>query len=484
MNNVNNLLFSFRHRLTIYSEVFSKTTNVDIAIVDNKRIRQASTGKCSVDQFLNNNGKVLESVLKTEKALEVLQPTKDKVCNNCEQKRFCKEVYEYCVPLFVEKQLYGAISFIVFDEEIKNWVLKDKSNFYRLVNNFTNFISTFLEKCDSLNEKSLKLNNRKFSEKISFDDIIGKAPSFNSIIEKAKIIASSDVSVLINGETGTGKEMIAKAIHNASHRNKGPFIAINCGAFPENLIESELFGYVDGAFTGASRKGKVGKFEEANGGTIFLDEITEMPIYLQTRLLRVLQERQLERIGSNKLVFLDIRIISATNRNIDEMIEKGLFRKDLYYRLNVIPLKIPALRERSEDIVPLINHFLTKYSDIVTNKHVENFLLNKKVIEYLKRYKWPGNIRELENVILYLLNMLDRKGEITMKDLPLYMQNQNINLGESFSSLEKLEREAIIDGLEFYGYDTNGKRETAESLGLGLTTLYRRMKKYNIEDYS
>jgi transcriptional regulator with PAS, ATPase and Fis domain len=183
------------------------------------------------------------------------------------------------------------------------------------------------------------------------------------------------------------------------------------------------------------------------------------------------------------LINLDIRVLSATNRKIDEMIDKGLFRKDLYYRINVIPLKIPPLRERTEDIVPLVNYFLTKYSHIVTNKHIENFLLNKRVIEYLKQYNWPGNIRELENVILYLLNMLDRKGEITMKDLPLYLQNQKLSLGITFSSLEKLEREAIIDGLEFYGYDTCGKRSTAESLGIGLTTLYRRMKKYNIEDY-
>ncbi len=482
MINENECLFSYRNEIKVYSDVFTALTNVDVAIVDNKRIRQTSTGKCSIDQFLNNNGKVLETVIRSKKTLEILNPTKDKVCTLCEQKRFCKEVYEYCSPIIIDDLVVGAISFVVFDEKIREWVISNREIFLNLANNFTSYIASYIDKCNSL-DSTIHMKKQEPNALITFEDIIGKAPKFNSMLKKAKIISPTDASVLIFGETGTGKEMIAKAIHNESARKDGPFVAINCGAFPESLIESELFGYVEGAFTGAAEKGKAGKFEEANGGTIFLDEITEMPIYLQTRLLRVLQERQIERIGSNKLINLDIRIISATNRDIDEMIESGMFRKDLYYRLNVIPLKIPALRERPEDIVPLINHFLTKHSHIVTNKHVEHFLLNKCVIEYLKHYKWPGNIRELENVILYLLNMLDRKGEITMKDLPLYLQNKDISLGSTFSSLEKLEREAIIEGLEFNGYDTNGKKRTAESLGIGLTTLYRRMKKYNIEDY-
>lgn len=482
MEKKDNVLFLTKAKIKKSAEIFTEITDIDLAIVDDKKIRVAATGKCNIDQFLNNNGRVIEKVLLTKKAIEVINPITDSVCKDCVQKKFCKEKWEYCVPILIDNNAIGAISYIVFEDKLKKKILRNKEVFLGMCEKYSRYIENGINLVLSLKSTN-KVVRQEGPNKITFNDIIGKSPKFYSMIEKAKLVAPNNASVLIYGETGTGKEMIAKAIHNASSRNNKPFIAVNCGAFPENLIESELFGYVGGAFTGASKNGKVGKFEEANGGTIFLDEITEMPIYLQTRMLRVLQERQIERIGSNTVINLDIRIISATNRSIEDMMAKGLFRQDLYYRLNVIPLRIPPLKDRSDDIVPLMNHFLSKYSDIVRSKEIKNFFLNKKVIEYLKIYSWPGNIRELENVILYLLNMMDIKGEITMKDLPLYLQDQHLREGNSFSSLERLEREAIVDGLEFYGYDTAGKKQTAENLGMGLTTLYRRMKKYNIEDY-
>ena len=243
-------------------------------------------------------------------------------------------------------------------------------------------------------------NTRKIKNTV--DDIIGTSEKIMIAKKQALITARSNSTVLITGESGTGKEMFAKAIHYASPREDKPFITVNCGAIPENLLESELFGYEKGAFTGASEKGKEGKFELADGGTIFLDEIGDMPLHLQVKILHVLQNMRFDRVGGSKSIIVDVRVIAATNKDLEKLIEEGSFREDLYYRLSVIPLSIPPLRERKDDIKQLMYHFLKKYNSFM-NKKIERF--SPEVEEIYTNHDWPGNVRELENAVEYGANM-------------------------------------------------------------------------------
>ena len=318
---------------------------------------------------------------------------------------------------------------------------------------------------------------------ISIEDIIGDSEAVIDLKEKIKKIADTQSTVLITGESGTGKELIARAIHSCSKRSKKPFIAINCGAIPDSLLESELFGYVKGAFSGASSEGRVGKFELANGGVIFLDEIGEMPFYLQVKLLRVLQERSIVRIGSNKLIKLDIRVIAATNMDLKQKIREKKFREDLYYRLNVIPLRVPPLRERDEDIFLIMRILMEKYNKIF-NKNVHS--IDNEVIKIMKNYLWPGNVRELENVVEFMINMSDERGIITKDMIYENIVNncitENIKYEEDMEliTLEESEKLLIKKALSIYGSDTAGKNLCAEKLGIGIATLYRKIDKYNL----
>ncbi len=476
-------LFVNRMKIQELCDTFSKTVGLSLAVVDRKLIRIAATGRCSVNQFLNINGLVQKEVITKNKMVLVKDPTCDVICRECVQKKFCNETLEICMPLNLKQQTIGCASFITFSKKERSKVLQNLALYQELIGNFIKLLEQYLnnryERSVLLNPKSA--NPARIHSDITFEEIIGNAPSFKEVIHKARLVAPNDVAVMITGESGTGKEMLANAIHQASQRSKKPFVAINCGAIPENLIESELFGYVGGAFTGASSQGRAGKFETANGGTIFLDEITEMPISLQTILLRVLQEQRLERLGSNRTVSIDVRVISATNKDVKALIEKGLFRADLFYRLNVIPLELPPLRSRQEDIVPLMNYFMTKHSAFISNRMVQDFKVNKNVFEFMKSYQWPGNIRELENVIIHMLNMMDDDGNVTMDSLPVYMRDETMNFqGLAFTTIENIEKHAIIKALDFYGDDTEGKQASASSLGISLTTLYRKMKKFNL----
>lgn len=314
---------------------------------------------------------------------------------------------------------------------------------------------------------------------VALDSIIGESEVMKNIKEKILKIANSTSSVLITGESGTGKEVIARAIHSQSNRRNRPFIAINCAAIPEPLLESELFGYSKGAFSGASNSGRVGKFELANGGIIFLDEIGDMPLALQVKLLRVLQERKFSKIGSNKMINLDIRVISATNKNIREMIKEKNFREDLFYRINVIPIEIPNLSQRKEDIKPLVLNFIDKYC---TMNNLPKIDIEDNVIEKLKHYPWKGNIRELQNSVEFMINLVDEDNLITTSILPEYITEfyyckeeplDDILEGDLIT-LEELEKKYINYALKKYGHDTKGKSKAAKKLGIGLATLYRK----------
>ncbi|MFW5687762.1 MAG: sigma-54-dependent Fis family transcriptional regulator [Bacteroidota bacterium] len=320
----------------------------------------------------------------------------------------------------------------------------------------------------------------------SFSDIIGSSAGMRRLIEFAEKVSDSPSTILINGESGTGKEVFAQSIHNASSRRDAGFVAVNCGAIPEALFESELFGYDDGAFTGARKGGKPGKFELANGGTLFLDEVGEMPPDMQVKLLRALQEGVITRVGGSKTVPVDVRIIAATNKDLKELVDKKKFRLDLYYRLSVIPLKIPPLRERGEDIRTLIEFFL-RTKAFKLKKNIPE--LDKEIYELLMRYEWPGNVRELENFIEKTVN-LDGAILLDVEDEEAFRQKYlNPRTGQpltvsapqadaKINTLAEVEKQVIQDALN----QLNGnKTQVAKMLGIGRNTLYLKAKQYGIK---
>lgn len=312
-------------------------------------------------------------------------------------------------------------------------------------------------------------------------ELIGESLTFKSAWEKAIKVACSSSSVMIRGESGTGKELFAQAIHKNSMRKDYNFVAINCAAIPSELLESELFGYEAGAFTGAKKGGKPGKFELAHKGTIFLDEIGDMPIDLQAKILKVIQERSFFRIGGTEEINVDIRIVSATNQNLEKLVQENKFREDLFFRINVIPIYLPPLRERKEDVLLLADYFI----EIYKNKLKKNITgLSDQAKKLIQNYDFPGNVRELENMIEYAINM-ETEEKITVNNLP-FINNQGIreknksgslNLGEAVAELE---RGLIEEALEIYGRSTTGKVEAAENLGISKTTLYKKLNRYNI----
>lgn len=314
------------------------------------------------------------------------------------------------------------------------------------------------------------------SAKYDFSDIIGKSPAVMQAIEMAKSVANTDVTVLIHGESGVGKEMFAHAIHANSQRRRAPFIRINCAAIPENLIESELFGFERGAFTGATQQ-KIGMFELANKGTILLDEIGEMSLQVQSRLLRVLEEREFYRIGGQRPVKLDIRVLTATNRNLRKLSAQGKFREDLYYRINIFNVDVPPLRERGEDILLLSQHFLETFS-----KHMSKEIsgISESAGRLLVGYDWPGNIRELRNVIERAVVLC--KGELlTERELGFLNTGNAESRNAALMPIAELERQAIQKGIDLYETSMEGKQQIARELGISSRTLYNRLKDYGLD---
>lgn len=312
---------------------------------------------------------------------------------------------------------------------------------------------------------------------LTIEDFVVKSKSMQNILEQISKFAPTDAPVLITGESGVGKGVVAKLIHNMSRRKHGPFIQINCGAIPEHLLEAELFGYKPGAFTGASKKGKIGLFGLAQDGTLLLDEIGELPLNLQVKLLKALQDKEIYPLGATEPIKLDVRIICATNRNIEQMVKDGLFRKDLYYRINVIPLHIPPLKKRQEDIVPLACYFLDKYC----KKYNKRKSLSPDACKLLLRYQWPGNVRELENIMERAVITVD-KDKITALELSeflsidhdeKYLQFMGLSLTEA---KDRLEQKIIKNTLD----QSKSIRDAARKLGINHSTLIKKIKKYNL----
>ena len=319
--------------------------------------------------------------------------------------------------------------------------------------------------------KKVEQLQKQVGNKYSFDTIIGESTAIQHAITLAKKVAITDTTVLLLGETGTGKEVFAQAIHHKSNRSSKSFVALNCSSFSKELLESELFGHKAGAFTGAV-KDKKGLFEEANGGTIFLDEIGEMPAELQARLLRVLESGEFIKIGDTRTIKVNVRIIAATNRDLQQEIEAGHFRSDLFYRLSVFQISLPSLKERVKDITALAGHFTTIFA-AKTNKQVP--VLKKEYLAVLQLYNWPGNIRELKNVIERSV-ILENGNELTTATLPFNLQHSPAN-SLSLFDLAAVEKQHIQKTLQHTG---GNKTETARLLGIGLTTLYRKIDEYKI----
>lgn len=368
------------------------------------------------------------------------------------------------LPIIKEGEVVGAVGKAVFPQLAEVRELAEK---IRLLENKVNFFQEELQK------------NKTAQEIIK--DIVGESTEIKKLKEEITLVASSRSTVLITGESGTGKEGVAHAVHLCSDRCQGPFIKVNCAAIPENLIEAEMFGYVGGAFTGAAKAGKPGRLEIANGGTLFLDEIGDMPLALQSKLLRVLQDREFERLGSTKTIKVNVRILAATNKNLSQAISEGEFRADLYYRLNVINLHLPPLRERPDDIQPLTHFFITKFNKIL-KLNVGGIADN--AMKTLLNYSWPGNIRELENVIERAVNY-SRSGLLLLDHLPDQLLNStsseiplsagNIRHQEKIAGIE---RNMIVRALEKAG---GNKTKAAKLLNLSRSRLYDKLDKYDLK---
>ncbi len=404
-------------------------------------------------------GKPLYTITPSTKTVKVLKTGKAITAYNWNINGH--QLIACAVPLFKEDEIIGCFAYTI---SLNIWDSKT-------------LVENLLADITMLKEEVHKSHTAQYK----FDDIVGNDKKLLQAISLAKQVARQpQTKVLINGETGTGKELFAHSIHNASARSLKPFVRVNCAAIPEHLLEAELFGYEDGAFTGAKKGGRMGKFELANQGTIFLDEIGEIPLSLQSKLLVVLQEWEIERLGGNRSMKLDVRVISATHRNLQSLVEKGLFREDLYYRLNVLQVEVPALRNRKEDISLLVKHLLKKLNDRLKTP-VEN--ISREALNMLEKHAWPGNVRELENVLERALSLayMEHAHLLDLKHFTFIIDKINANWSPFNKSLkeatQEFEHRIITQVLEQKG---SNKALVAESLGIDLSSLYRKMKKYGI----
>lgn len=364
------------------------------------------------------------------------------------------------IPIFVNGKVVGAVGKVLFRD------VDELNTLYLRINNIQKELNLYRDEFKKANKASYAL-----------DSIIGESPAMRQLKDLVKKVGNTNSNVLILGESGTGKELFAHAIHNNSKRMDAPFIKVNCSAIPFELLESELFGYEEGSFTGARKGGKIGKFKAADGGTIFLDEIGELPISMQAKLLRVLQDREIEKIGSNVSEKVDVRVIAATNKNLENMVNEGQFRLDLFYRLNVVNIRVPSLKERREDIPVLAKYLMDKISE---KEGIRVDGISFKALDFLKNYDWPGNVRELENTLERAINFMDDETRILAKHLPPKITG--ISSYDSMrtlkETLEEMEKEVILNRLILA---KGNKSEAAETLGISRTSLYDKLTKYNIE---
>lgn len=444
-------------KITEWVKIILDSLYDGILIIDSEGIvRYINPAYTRITKVKEENiiGKKLSDVRKGSYLTEVIKSGKLQL--NVHRKMDEVEYIVNMVPIYGKKnKVLGGISLL--NELNDVYKLTEKLNLSKII------IQNLKEHVKSLG-----------SGKYNFDNIIAVDKKSVEIKEFAKRIALTDSNVLITGESGTGKELYASAIHNFSLRKDFPFIPVNCASFEKSLIESELFGYEEGTFTGAKKNGKTGLFQLANGGVLFLDEIGELEYGLQGKLLRVLQEKSIRKIGGSKEIPIDVRLICATNKDLFKLMEEGKFRRDLYYRIAIIPLTIPPLRERKDDIPALANKFISDLSQ----KYKKDMFLSQEAIQLLKEYEWCGNIRELKNIIEFTFNMREEK-VILKEHLPIKVEENILDseIIELNEYINKVEKEYINKAIAKYGDSVEGKKKAAKALGISLATFYNKLNR-------
>lgn len=470
-------LMKIQSFIQAYVQAIASILNADVTVVDNELIRVAGTGKYAEEIGSTvTHGNFFNQILQSGENSMITDVSVDENCKVCEKRFTCEERANVAYPIFKEGTVVGIISIIAFAEEQRVKLLANRGQ----MGEFLKYMSVLLESklySDEVKER-LELQLKVVHEAEKGWSFVGNSPRMKEAIRIGQKVAKSNSTVFLRGESGTGKEIMAKMIHAHSDRHDKLMISINCAAIPENLVESELFGYEEGAFTGAKKHGAVGKFELAHGSTIFLDEIGDMPLPVQTKLLRVLQENVVERIGGTKPIPIDIRVICATNKNIEEMVEAGTFREDLYYRLNIIPIELPPLRKRKDDLPALIAYYIAYYNQRL-GKNMTG--VSPEVLQTLMSYDWPGNVRELKNIIEYLANIAEGD-QIQLSDLPDHIVLRSSKGYEDWS-LDEIVGEyekRVLGSMIKKGATLEEKNQLAETLKISRATLYRKLKKYDL----
>lgn len=465
---MNNLFGGMQNELQTLADSTSNALNLDIEIIDRNLRRIACTGyaRPMVGCYLTPSGVLNHSLYLQRKRRTVIEhPGNDERCSNCPRYRNCPWMAAVHTSIWVGGEPVGIFGLTATNPKQAEYFRRHMNDLTQFADSFSELLSGYMQFHSSAKVpvKVIPVRQDSMPELLSAD------PNFLAFKEKVARLAGYSSTILLTGETGTGKELFARGIHNLSRRKEGPFVAINCGAIPEHLIESELFGYKKGAFTGAVTD-RQGRFLLASHGTLFLDEVENMPLYLQQKLLRVLEMREIEPLGSTRPVPVDLRIVAATNHPLRELVAQGRFREDLFHRLNVISLNIPPLRERGDDAVYLSEQLLKKYN---REFHKNVLGLNEEVKRRFRSYPWTGNVRELQNTVEYAVCMCTGDW-ITENDLPDHMHKHTDERTD--------EAQQLLRALEQFGWSEEGRLKAAAYLGISRATLYRKIKKFKLRE--
>ena len=467
-------------------ELAASHLTVNILIVNLEGICVCGSGHyCNGIGFKVPQDGTLTHTMRTRQSTLMLNPGTHSVCQECSRKLDCDDVANFSGPIIIDGEMIAVIHIVAFSTDQRAELLAYWNSLFDLLTNLVRFV--FMS-----SERQLLDMPRQNQSAQEFPDLVGHSPAMQRLRADIDKTAASGFPILIQGESGTGKELVARSIHERSRCAKGPFVAVNCGAIPETLMESVLFGYEPGAFSGATARGKPGLFEEADKGTFFLDEVSEMPLNMQVKLLRVLQEKRVLRIGGKQTKEVDFRLIAATNRNIRDMVKRGEFREDLFFRLDVLPLTLPPLREKTEDIPFLTLHYLEKFN----KESGKSFRVTTELLQYMERYHWPGNVRELINMLWYgvtfstsgiltLDSLADRfhaaqENSVTSSpaapvEAAVPPQPRRAPPSRSVRRRRELQEKRLLfaDAVRRHEDTTEGKRMAAKELGVSLATLYR-----------